>query len=146
MASSSGSTNVGLTTVRLKSAARVGGMEDHDVDAVALELDEAGELVDFRLELGRAFEIVWVLPAGPGERLRAILVDSAVAHVEPELRRDPCLVTFGPEEWSGELARVGPGGARVLEHVHVAITPAGYTCRARVREPDGTMTTRTVRG
>jgi len=132
-----------VQTIRLKPATKTVVLDNHDVDCVALEFDpETGALHDFRLELGRGFFIVWVLPRNrSGGRLRAILVDCAVAEIETEVEMDPCAFDFGPEEWSGELGKVGPNREHVVEYVRVELTesPAFYVCRARVRNPDGTV-------
>jgi hypothetical protein len=130
-----------MKVVRLKPPPGTRVLDDHDVDAIALELGDDGELQDFRLELGRSFDIVWVLPIEPGGRLRAILVDNAVAHVDLEVRMDPCEVELRLA-WEGELARFGE---RVLVRVEVELRGAAYACTADVRERDGTITTRTVR-
>ena len=78
-------------------------------------------------------------PDDPGTRLH--LVDCAVAEIETEVEMDPCAFDFGPEEWSGELGKVGPNREHVVEYVRVELTesPAFYVCRARVRNPDGTV-------
>lgn len=133
-----------VQTIRLKPATKTVVLGNHDVDSVSLEFDpETGHLSDFRLELGRGFFIVWVLPHDrQGGRLRAILVDCAVVEIETRVEIDPCAFDFGPEEWSGELGKVGPDLEHVVEYVRVELTesPAFYQCRARIRNPDGTTT------
>jgi hypothetical protein len=131
-------------TVRLAPADKLVVLGDHAVDAIALELDAGGRLLDFRLELGRGYFIVWVLPIEPGGRMRRILVDCAVCDVDITLEQDPCELDLGPLEWSGELARVGPDGARILDHVRVELRGPWYACEARVRDRDGETAVMTV--
>jgi hypothetical protein len=137
-----------VQTLRLKPAKKTVVLDDYDVDALALELDpHSGELIDFRIELGRGYFNVWVLPIERGGRLRAILVDCAVAEVEMEVEMDPCAFDFGPEEWRGELGRVGADQAHVVERVQVELraSPPSYRCSAQIRNPDGTLTECIVR-
>lgn len=132
-----------IQAIRLKPAHPEVVLDTYDLDAVALEFDGAtGRLTDFRLELGRGYFIVWALPLARGGRLRAILVDCAVAEIETCVEHDPFALDYGPEFWCGELGRVGPGEEHVLESVCVvsSASPPPYRCEARIRQPDGSVT------
>lgn len=115
-------------------------LDDCAVDAVVLEFDAAtGAFLDFRLELGRGYFIVWVLPVERGGRLRAVLVDCAVADIDTEVERDPCTLDLGPWHWTGALGRVGPGRAHAVEDVRLELleSPGRYRCQVLTRAPDG---------
>jgi hypothetical protein len=90
-----------MKTVRFRPARPIRVLGTYDLDAVALETDDDGRALDFRLELGAGLDIFWVVPIEPNGRLRLIHVDCAVAHVDPEVREDPCLVDLPPLEWPG---------------------------------------------
>lgn len=131
---------MGLEFVRLTPSRATQVLEGYDVDRVVLEASEEGEVTDFRIELGRAYEVLWLVPIRPNGHLRLIHICYLTCEEDPQLRMDPCAVDFGPEEWSGELARIGD---RVVEHVRIELTrsPPAYRCTARVRQPDGASRT-----
>jgi hypothetical protein len=118
-----------VQTVRLTPAKPIRVLDDLDVDRVALEIDELGNVSDFRLELGRGYESVWLLPIERNGRLRLVRVGYVTIDMDPELLMDPCAVELGPEEWRGQLAQIGDD---VLEYVRVEMSLAGYRVEAVV--------------
>ena len=122
----------------------------YDLDAVTVEFDGAGDLVDVRFELGRGFDICWAVPVAPQGRLRLLHVDSAVYHVdEPTLELDPCALDIDALEWrdAGPAGLGVVGGGRIVESVMVraSSTPSQYWCEAVVRDPDGRLAVFTLR-
>jgi hypothetical protein len=124
---------IGAHRFKPPAKTRVGGL---DLDNIAVEFDEStGRILDFRFELGRGWEILWALPAGPGDRLRLVLVDCAVYDVgDPSLEADPFVVE-GDHWWV--LAQPLPGGALLEEVRYVGLADGCYRCEVRVRRADG---------
>ena len=130
-----------VTTVRLQPAGDKLVDDGYDLDAVALEFDTDGALLDLRFELGRGFDIYYAVPVAPGRRLRLFHVDSAVYELEDvTLVRDPYELEVEMLEWRGELGRVGVDGERTVEYVRLeaSASPASYRCEVTVRDRDGT--------
>src|SRR5262245_57502921 len=96
-----------FATIRLKTHAPTQVAGSYDVDDVALEASADGTITDFRLELGSGYEITWLIPIEPNGRLRLIRIGYVTVDMEPQLLQDPCPVELGPEEWQGELGRIG---------------------------------------
>ncbi len=111
----------------------------YDVDHFALEANQAGEVIDLRLELGLGYETLWLVPTEPCGHLRLFHINYITCDDDPYVRADPCPVDFGPFEWQGELATLGSGGLLVRVAVEMHEAPSSYECLAEVRMPDGTM-------
>lgn len=108
----------------------VGGYE---LDAVALEYDDATGALDFRLVLGGGLCIYWALPAAKGDRLRLALVDGAAFTVdEPVLTADPFVGDLPRLAWDGEGRALGPGRRLQTLAVELTATPPGYRCEVNV--------------
>lgn len=127
-----------ITCVRLAPPTPTKLRDEFDVDNVALEIDERGNLIDFRLALGRGMETLWLLPIEPQSYLRLLHINWLTCDDDPYVIDDPCSVDFGPFEWRGDFAPVIDRGYHCT-FVRVAMTasPARYSCEATIRGPDG---------
>ncbi len=107
---------------------------EYDLDALVVEEGAAGDL-DFRLELGQGTMIHWALPAARNDRLRLVLVDSAVAAIEDRVLVEDPFACDLKLAWQGELARLPDGG--VVTSVALDIVGRSYRFRADIRETTG---------
>ena len=108
----------------------VGGYE---LDAVALEYDDATGALDFRLHLGGGLCIYWALPAARDDRLRLALVDGAAFTVdEPEVIADPFVGDLPRLAWDGAGKPLGPGRRLKSLALELTAAPPGYRCEVTV--------------
>lgn len=127
-----------ISTLRLKPPTPLRVLDDLDVDAIIFELDTSGQLLDWRIELGRGLEMFWLLPIEPRGRVRLIFRGYVTCDDDPEVWDDPCHVDLGPLEWAGEIAPGYDHGYRaLLLRFEMKAAPASYRCFARVRHADG---------
>lgn len=118
---------------------------DYDLDAFVVEYTDDAAHFDFRLELGRVFDILWALPAAVHDRLRLIQVDAAVHAVdEPTLRADPFTCDVAELRWQGELATLACGDTIVSVRFRASASPAAYRCEIGLRSPAGATTLRVL--
>jgi len=89
----------------------------YTLDALFVDQD-----LDFRLELGAGTMIYWALPVARNDRLRLVLVDSAVMAVDAELIEDPFVCDL-ELSWRGDLACLAEGD---VTRVSIEITPRSY--------------------
>ena len=126
-----------IQAVHLRPPRRI-SCGDYDLDAVAIEIDEDGSALDFRLELGRGLGIYWALPIARGGRLRLAHVDGAAYTVdEPTLVADPFLFDLPLQMWHGELAKLRDGSTLTSVSVEAIASPGWYRCMVRRRTADG---------
>ena len=82
--------------------------------------------------------IYWALPAARDDRLRLILVDSAVAEVgDPSVIQDPFVFDLPVATWVGELATLANGSTITSVIVEVTRTPPAYRCEVAIRAASG---------
>lgn len=108
----------------------------YGLDFIALECNRAGEVTDFRLEMGHGWENDWAVPVAPNGRLRLIFIGYVtVDDMDPYVIEDPFSIEYS-ESWEGELGKVGE---HILTNVQLHMTHAGYRCESRVRHADGSV-------
>lgn len=128
-----------IQAIRLTPSPKPVILEKWDVDSVALEADEHGDITDFRLEVGWGYFLAWLVPIEPNGRMRLLGFGPITCedYDNPTLEADPCPVECAPMEWRGDLATLHDQSRLIAVRVELTADHCAYRCTATTHKPDG---------
>jgi hypothetical protein len=133
-----------VDAIRLKPPEKTKVLGEYDLDSFVLEVDRAASVItDFRLEVGRGYESLWILPITPNGRLRLFHINYITIDDDPYVLQDPVAPDF-VHAWQGSLATLKDGSVLVRVVANLTSAPAAYHVEATTRALDGGVRTFTL--